>query len=51
MSCLLVLAMIEGADPRNEVQAALAVQMALTHAFAQTVLLRAARVDQIPAIR
>ena len=51
MSCLLVLAMIEGADPRNEVQAALAVQMALTHAVAQTVLLRAARVDQIPAIR
>jgi hypothetical protein len=51
MSCLLVLAMIEGADPRNEVQATLAVQMALTHAFAQTVLLRAARVDQIPAIQ
>ncbi len=43
-----LLAMIEGADPRNEVQAALAVQMALTHAAAQTVLLRAARVDQIP---
>ena len=48
MWCLLVLAMIEGADPRNEVQAALAIQMALTHAVAQTVLLRAARVDQIP---
>jgi hypothetical protein len=43
-----LLAMIEGADPQNEVQAALAVQMALTHAVAQHVLLRASRVDQIP---
>lgn len=43
-----LLAMIEGAGPENEVQAALAVQMALTHAVAQHVLLRASRVDQIP---
>lgn len=43
-----LLAMIEGAAPQNEVQAALAVQMALTHAVAQHVLLRASRVDQIP---
>jgi hypothetical protein len=43
-----LLAMIEGAEPQNEVQAALAVQMALTHAVAQHVLLRASRVDQIP---
>lgn len=43
-----LLAMIEGAGPRNEVEAALAVQMALTHAVAQHVLLRASRVDQIP---
>ena len=43
-----LLAMIEGAAPTNEVQAALAVQMALTHTAAQTVLQRAMRVDQIP---
>ena len=43
-----LLAMIEGATPANAVQAALAVQMALTHAAAQTVLQRAMRVDQIP---
>jgi hypothetical protein len=43
-----MLAMIEGASPANEVQAALAVQMAMTHAAAQTVLQRALRVDQIP---
>ena len=43
-----MLAMIEGAAPENEVQAALAVQMALTHAVAQHVLLRVSRVDQIP---
>lgn len=43
-----LLAMIEGAEPQNEVQAALAVQMALTHAVAQQVLLRVLRVDQIP---
>ncbi|MEQ1716438.1 MAG: hypothetical protein ABL907_10710, partial [Hyphomicrobium sp.] len=33
-----LLAMIEGAGPANEIQAALAVQMALTHAAAQSVL-------------
>ena len=43
-----LLAMIEGAGPSNEIQAALAVQMALTHHAAQTVLQRALRVDQIP---
>ncbi len=43
-----LLAMIEGAEPRNEVEAALAVQMALTHAVAQHVLLRASRADQLP---
>ena len=43
-----LLAMIEGAGPSNELQAALAVQMALTHHAAQTVLQRALRVDQIP---
>lgn len=43
-----LLAMIEGAAPANEMQAALVVQMALTHAAAQTVLQRAMRVDQIP---
>ena len=43
-----LLAMIEGASPANEVQAALAVQMAMTHAAAQTVLQRALKVDQIP---
>lgn len=43
-----LLAMIEGAEPQNEIQAALAVQMALTHTAAQTVLQRAMRVDQIP---
>jgi hypothetical protein len=43
-----LLAMIEGASPANEVQAALAVQMVMIHAAAQTVLQRALRVDQIP---
>ena len=43
-----LLAMIEGAAPANEMQAALAVQMAMTHAAAQTVLQRAMRADQIP---
>lgn len=40
--------MIEGAAPQNELQAALAVQMALTHAASQMLLLRALRADQIP---
>jgi hypothetical protein len=43
-----LLALVEGAAPANEVQAALAVQMALTHDAAQMVLQRALRVDQIP---
>jgi hypothetical protein len=43
-----LLAMIEGAAPENEVQAALALQMALTHHAAHTILLRSLRVDQIP---
>ncbi|MFN0219526.1 MAG: hypothetical protein ACKVP4_12020 [Hyphomicrobium sp.] len=43
-----LLAMIEGAEPATEVQAALAVQLAMTHAAVQSVLLRAVRVDQIP---
>lgn len=43
-----MLAIVEGAKPANEVQALLAVQMAATHAAAQTVLARALRVDQIP---
>ena len=42
------LAMIEGAAPENEVQAAIAVQMAVVHSVALHVLLRASRVDQIP---
>ena len=43
-----MLAMVEGATPQNEVQAALAVQMAITHSVAVHVLARAAKVDQIP---
>jgi hypothetical protein len=43
-----LLAMIEGAEPQNEIQAALAVQMAMTHTAVQTILQRAMRVDQIP---
>jgi hypothetical protein len=35
-----VLAFIEGAEPRNEVEAALAIQMACTHAVTMTVLAR-----------
>jgi hypothetical protein len=36
-----VLAFIEGAEPKNEIEAALAVQMACTHAVAMAVLSRA----------
>ena len=43
-----MLAMVEGAAPQNEVQAALAVQMAMTHGIAMMVLARVAKVDQIP---
>ncbi len=43
-----LLAFIEGAKPQNEVQAALAVQMALTNSAAQVILQRATRADQLP---
>jgi hypothetical protein len=43
-----MLAMIEGAKPRNEIEAALAMQMAQTHAAAQLLLVRAMTSDQIP---
>jgi hypothetical protein len=43
-----LLAIVEGAEPQNEIQAALAVQMAMTHTAVQTILQRAMRVDQIP---
>ena len=43
-----MLAIIEGAAPENEVQAALAIQMAITHFATATLLARAMRVDQIP---
>ena len=42
-----LLAFIEGAKPQNEVQAALAVQMAVTSTAAQFILQRATRVDQL----
>jgi hypothetical protein len=42
------LAMIEAAKPQNELQAALAVQMAMTHSLTTQAIRRAARVDQIP---
>ena len=45
-----MLAAVEGTRPANETQAMLAVQMAVTHALAMTVLRRAARVDQIPQV-
>lgn len=43
-----LLAAIEGAAPTNEVQAMLAVQMAVTHEMAMQAVHRAMRVDQIP---
>ena len=43
-----MLALVEGVGPANEVQAALAVQMALRHHAAQTLLLRTLSADQIP---
>jgi hypothetical protein len=42
-----MLAMIEAAAPENELQAALAVQMAITHYAATTLIMRTMRVDQI----
>ncbi len=43
-----ILAMVEAARPDNELQAALAVQMAVTHFATLTLVNRAMRVDQIP---
>lgn len=43
-----ILATIDGARPSNEVEAMLALQMAVTHELAMQALLRAQRVDQIP---
>lgn len=45
-----MLAMIEGAKPRNEIEAALVSQMAQVNAAAQVMLARAMRVDQIPQL-
>lgn len=43
-----LIAAVDGADPADELQAILAVQMVVTHELAMQVLHRAARVDQIP---
>jgi len=43
-----MIAAIEAARPSNEIEASLAVQMAVTHDLALQALRRAARVDQIP---
>jgi hypothetical protein len=43
-----ILAAIDGVAPANEVEAMLALQMAVTHELAMQALLRAQRVDQIP---
>ena len=43
-----LIAAVEGARPENEVQAMLAVQMAITHEIAAQALRRMVRVDQIP---
>ena len=43
-----MLAMVEAAAPENELQAALAVQMAVCHYAMLTLMARAMRVDQIP---
>jgi len=43
-----LLAAVEGANPTNEVQAMLAVQMVVTHELAMQTALRSMRVDQIP---
>ena len=42
-----LLAVVEAAEPANEVEAALALQMAITHEMALQALARAQRVDQI----
>ena len=43
-----MLALVEGAAPQSEVQAALAVQMALAHHASQILLERSLAADQIP---
>lgn len=43
-----MLALIEGAKPTNEVEAVLAVQLAVTHELALQAARRALRIDQIP---
>jgi hypothetical protein len=43
-----ILAAVDGLQPANEVEAMLAVQMAVTHELAMQALRRAQRVDQIP---
>ena len=43
-----MIAAVEAARPANEIEASLAVQMAVTHDMALQALRRAARVDQIP---
>lgn len=43
-----LLTIIEAAKPRNELEASLAVQMAMCHYLATQAIRRAARVDQIP---
>ena len=43
-----LIAAVEGAKPENELQAMLAVQMAITHEIAAQALRRMVRVDQIP---
>ena len=43
-----LIAAVEGAKPENEVQAMLAVQMAITHEIAGQAMRRMIRVDQIP---
>jgi hypothetical protein len=45
-----MLAVVEGARPENEIQAMLAIQMAMTHTAAQQALRRLTRVDQIPQV-
>jgi hypothetical protein len=45
-----MLAFVDGVQPENELQAMLAVQMALTHSMALDILRRAQRVDQIPQV-
>lgn len=45
-----LLAVVDGVEPTNEVEAMLAVQLAIAHGFAVELLLRAQRVDQIPQL-